>query len=244
MNVPDRFAFILFAWTCAFILPPSFQAGIVVVLLVTPYALPAAFTGPDARRRFGKFVATSALLAGLIILLNGVFVNGRTVAVVPGLVSLHEEGLAFGVRVSARLLLMTASVLLVAATTPIRSIAAALRRSSVPSVVPTVLLLTLDLLDRLPARIERIHVAQESRGAPVRAGLLARMQGLLAVSGPLMVSSIVESVDRSHALTARGFRADRRHSVEGPVPLGTPGRLFLGASFILFAAGLWRRLHP
>jgi energy-coupling factor transport system permease protein len=68
-----------------------------------------------------------------------------------------------------------------------------------------VLLLTLHFLDQLPMRIRQIFLAQQARGAPVDSGFLSRTRSLFSVLSPLVLSSIVESIDRGTALELRGF---------------------------------------
>ena len=74
------------------------------------------------------------------------------------------------------------------------------------------LLLTLYFIDRLPDRIDQIFTAQEARGAPVRASVPARLRSFFMILSPLVLSSIVESIDRGMALELRGFQGDVRIS--------------------------------
>jgi energy-coupling factor transport system permease protein len=236
----DKLAFILFCWVCAFALPSVLQAPLIAGILILPVFRFEAFVGPSWRRRYVRFLLSSVILASLIVLLNGLFIRHGSVIVSAGPFVLFEDGVAFGIRVAVRLILLTSSVLVVAATTPIRVFADAMRHASIPAVIPAILLLAIDLVELLPSRIERVFIAQESRGAPVRSNVLARTRSLLAVAGPLMISSIVESVDRSHALAARGFQAERRKSASY-----APSLTMIGWSLLACAAGIlvWSLWH-
>jgi energy-coupling factor transport system permease protein len=60
-------------------------------------------------------------------------------------------------------------------------------------------------MDQLPSRIHQIFLAQQARGAPVDAGVIARTRALFSILSPLVLSSIVESIERGTALELRGF---------------------------------------
>jgi len=194
-----------------------------------------------ARRAFRRFLAYALLLAILVISLNAVFTKGGPSAGSLGPLRFDVNGIAFGIRVSTRLILMSAAILLFFASTPLRLFAQYLEGSGVPMVFTSVLLLSLDFLEHIPSRVNQIFTAQESRGAPVREGLRARLVSLLTVLGPLVLSALVESIERSHALALRGFHLRRpqlRASTD--VPRRGVAALLLALSVLLLAWGLWQ----
>ena len=243
-SIPPKLAFLLFCWSVAFAAPVSVQALVLAVIAFGPVLRSLRPVSPSARRIYARFLASALCFASLIVALNALFLREGAVLLSLGPLEFHHSGILFGVRVAVRLLLLMTSVLVVAVSTPIRAFASYLERTSLPAVVPAVLLLALDLLDRIPQRISMIFNAQEARGARVRAGLAARTRSLVAIAGPLLISSIVESIDRSHALAARGFLGERRQKARPDEP---PDRVFwvlLAASMLTLLWGLWRLLYP
>jgi energy-coupling factor transport system permease protein len=120
-------------------------------------------------------------------------------------ISLHEEGLVFGARTASRLLLLSFSILLFFISTPLPELIQYLQEKGLHPSLALVLLLTLHFLDQLPARIHQIFLAQQARGAPVDSGLFSRTKALFSILSPLVLSSIVESIERGTALELRGF---------------------------------------
>ena len=111
----------------------------------------------------------------------------------------------FGIRTGARLLLMTCSLLMVFGSTPLAGITSFLHQAGIPHQIVMTVHLTVHFAASMPARIERIYAAQEARGAPVRARFLSRMFSLTSIISPLILSSIVESIERGKALELRGY---------------------------------------
>ena len=85
-----------------------------------------------------------------------------------------------------------------------------LRSVGLPQSLVSIILLTLFFLEQLPERISKVFTAQEARGAPVRTGVFSRGRTFFMVLSPLILSSIVESVERGIALELRGYRQSRR----------------------------------
>ena len=117
-----------------------------------------------------------------------------------------KRGLQFGLAVGLRFVALGMALLLFFSSTPIPAIADALHDAGMPFQIVVTLLLTLHFLDQLPVRIDGIFTAQEARGAPVRSHFVARLRSFFSILSPLVLSSIVESIDRGMALELRGFR--------------------------------------
>lgn len=243
-TIPEKLSLVVFCWVGALVLPVPGQLSLLFLLACLPALFPSMRPASDtARRSIMRFLIYAFSLAGAVIVLNGVFTHSGTTIASVGPVRLDAEGVAFGVRVSSRLLLMTASILLFFASTPLRIFARFLEESGVPTVLTSVLLLSLDFLERIPARIDQIYTSQESRGAPVREGVWARARSLVAVLGPLVLSALVESIERSHALELRGFqlrRPSRPSAADTSRPVSAVVLLVL--SVLLLAWGLWQML--
>jgi energy-coupling factor transport system permease protein len=186
-------------------MPWTIHAGICIALVIARFAIPAFH--PLSQRSssaFSKFIPYSIAVALFVVGLNSLFIKGGTVRSVLG-ISFYEDGLLFGLRTASRLILLSLSVLLFFISTPLTVIISYLQSKGLPPSIVLLLLLTLHFLDQLPMRIHQIFLAQQARGAPVDAGVLSRTKALLSILSPLVLSSIVESIERGTALELRGF---------------------------------------
>ena len=147
----------------------------------------------------------SVAVAALVVGLNALLIkSGDIVTVFLGF-SFYQDGLFFGLKTASRLILLSFSILLFFVSTPLPVFIGYLQKRGLPPSLVLVLLLTLHFLDQLPSKIHQIFLAQQARGAPVDAGALSRAKALLTILSPLVLSSIVESIERGTALELRGF---------------------------------------
>ncbi|MEK6754601.1 MAG: energy-coupling factor transporter transmembrane component T [Bacteroidota bacterium] len=238
LNLPAKLAFVLLMWVCAFLLDWSVNVVLLLILILAHHLVPAYRPqSTRSRKAFDRFllygIAVVVLLAGV----NALFLRGGSVVFTVAGVEFHQEGLMFGVRTAARLLLLSVSVLLFFASTPLPEFIHFLQLNGLPPQLVLVLLLTLHFLDQLPVRIHQVFVAQEARGAPVRSGVVSRTKALFSVISPLVLSSIIESIDRGTALEVRGF-LHKPASVTARIPaersFNALTLLFLALSFGVF----------
>ena len=146
------------------------------------------------------------LAASAMVVANGFLFREGDMLPLAGGFSLFAGGLQFGLAVGLRFVALGTALLLFFSSTPIPAIADALHDAGMPFQIVSTLLLTLHFLDQLPVRINQIFTAQEARGAPVRSHVVARIRSFFSILSPLVLSSIVESIDRGMALELRGFR--------------------------------------
>jgi energy-coupling factor transport system permease protein len=206
IDLPSKLALVLFLWVCAFTLPWQISAGLCLLVIIGRYFVPQLRPLSDrSAKAFSRFILYSLVVATLVVLLNAALVRGGMVATSVLGISFYEAGLSFGLTTASRLLLLSFSILMFFVSTPLPEFFAYLQRKGLPPSLVMVLLLTLHFLDQLPERINRIFLAQQARGAPVDAGLVARTRALLSILSPLVLSSIVESIERGTALELRGF---------------------------------------
>lgn len=220
IDISVKLAVVLLLWVCAFAFSWMYQALLCLVVIAVRFTIPA-FRPQSQRsaRAFSRFLLYSAAVAFLVLLLNSLLIRGGTsYGTILGF-ALYEEGLLFGLRTASRLLLLTYAVLLFFISSPLKDLIRFLQTRGLSPSFTLILLLTLHFLDHLPARIHQIFLAQQARGAPVDAGVLARSRALLSLLSPLVLSSIVESIDRGTALELRGF-LNRRTNCEASIPSG------------------------
>lgn len=206
IDLSAKLALVLLLWVCAFTLPWEYQATLCFVVIAGRFAVPSFKPQSDrSSKAFSRFLLYSIAVALFVLLLNAMLIRtGASYGTFLGF-ALYEEGLLFGVRTASRLLLLTYAVLLFFVSTPLKELIRFLQIKGLSPSFTLILLLTLHFLDHLPARIHQIFLAQQARGAPVDAGIISRSRALLSLLSPLVLSSIVESIDRGTALELRGF---------------------------------------
>jgi energy-coupling factor transport system permease protein len=206
LGLSRKLAFVLLLWVCAFTLPWTIQASLCIILIIARYAVsPLRPVTARSAKAFSRFILYSIAVATFVILLNGLLIREGPVSATVFGISLHEDGLVFGARTASRLLLLSFSILLFFISTPLPELIQYLQEKGLHPSLALVLLLTLHFLDQLPARIHQIFLAQQARGAPVDSGLFSRTKALFSILSPLVLSSIVESIERGTALELRGF---------------------------------------
>ncbi len=206
LSLSSKIAFVALIWVCAFTLSWPIQAGLCLSLIVGRFILPD-FQPQSERsaKAFSRFVLYSALVAVIVLGLNSALLREGNIFGHVFTISLYEEGLLFGARTASRLILLSFSILLFFISTPLPDFIQYLQGRGLPQYLVMVLLLTLHFLDQLPTRIRQIFLAQQARGAPVDSGIFSRTKALFSILSPLVLSSIVESIERGTALELRGF---------------------------------------
>jgi energy-coupling factor transport system permease protein len=191
--------------------------GYVVPLLLFAAVVASAATA----RALGRAVRL-ALVASLPVLFSVVLVSmltraGDTVLLHLGPFDVTAEGVDFAARITLRLAVLTMAVVVFGLTTEPRELVADLERRGVS---PRVTFAAATAVEAIPAMLERastVTAAQRSRGLDTEGSVGARLRGITALAGPVLLSSIAEVEERSLALEARAFdRPGRR------VPLWAP----------------------
>ena len=205
-SLSRKLALVLLLWVCAFTLPWSIQASLCILLIIARYAIPPLRPATlRSAKAFSRFLVYSMVVATFVVLLNGLILREGMISATVSGISLYEGGLVFGARTASRLLLLSFSILLFFISTPLPDLIQYLQVKGLHPSFALVLLLTLHFLDQLPARIHQIFLAQQARGAPVDSGVFSRTKALFSILSPLVLSSIVESIERGTALELRGF---------------------------------------
>jgi energy-coupling factor transport system permease protein len=211
-----KLALVVLLCVCAFTIPWMIQAGLWFLLLVGRYAFPFLRPGSDrSARAFSRFILYSVAVTVLVVVLNGILIRTGSISISWFGVSMYADGLMFGAKTVSRLLLLSMAILLFFISTPLPEFIEYLQEKGLPPHIVLVLLLTLHFIDQLPVRIHQIFLAQQARGAPVDAGMISRTKALFSILSPLVLSSIVESIERGTALELRGF-LQRPRSAQAP----------------------------
>lgn len=235
LSINDKFSILLFFLAVALAAPAEAAIASVVIVLVGRALAPPFRPLPLASaRRFSTVFLSLVLLAFVMTLVNGVLLREGDVFIVAG-VPLYEGGIRFGIKTGSRLLLIATSLLVFFGSVSIPRLASSLHRAGLPTQIVMTVLLTVHFLETIPERITGIFSAQEARGAPVRSSLNRRVRSFFSILTPLILSGIVESIERGTALELRGYHAGTRLQFEGSEEsrLTGTGKLFIIFSIIV-----------
>jgi energy-coupling factor transporter transmembrane protein EcfT len=211
IDVGEKLSITLFLLVLAIILPWYGNAALALfLLLLRMTAPPFQPVFGDSRRRFLLLARYFVLVIIFMTLMNGFLIKGGVKWELPLGLSISSEGIEFGLRTGMRLLAIAAALLLFFGSTTIPQIAQFLQNVGWPVQLVMTLLLTLHFVETLPDRVAMIFTSQEARGAPVRANAFARVKAFLLILSPLLLSAIVDSIDRGMALELRGFHGGSR----------------------------------
>ena len=206
LAIPDKLSFVLLAWTCAFLLSWQFNIPFIVLLVLLAFTFnPFKPVTASGRTYFSRFTIYAILLVFVLVAVNGLLLREGPVRFRFIVLDFYDAGLTYGLTVSVRLILLSLSVLVFFASTHFQDFAKYLQSLGLPRSFVSIILLSMFFLEQLPHRITQVFTAQEARGAPVRAGIVARSRAFFLILSPLVLSSIVESVERGVALELRGY---------------------------------------
>ena len=206
LAIPDKLSFVLLSWTCAFLMPWQESVGmILLIVLAVGFLSPFRPVSETGRKYVNRFLVYALPFAAVLVIVNGILIRDGTAKLHLAFLDFYEEGLHYGLTVSIRLVLLSIAVLVFFTSTRVRDLVAYLQTLGLPNAFVSIILLTLFFLEQLPHRISGVFTAQEARGAPVRGGFISRIRALFVVLSPLVLSSIVESVERGIALELRGY---------------------------------------
>lgn len=127
---------------------------------------------------------------------------------------------------------------------PPRRLTRALTERGLPAWAAYVIVASLEAVPQARRRADEVLDAQRCRGLAWRGGVLGRVRALAPLAGPLIVSLVTESEERSLALDARGFIPGRRRTTLAPIADSGAERaarvvLWLAAVGLL-VWGMWR----
>jgi energy-coupling factor transport system permease protein len=123
-----------------------------------------------------------------------------------GPIRLTYEGLLFAYLISARLLVLSTTVLLVLRTTHPADLVFALTERGLPRSIGYILLVSLQIVPDMTARANAILEAQRSRGLETQRGFF-RVRAIVPLIGPLVVGALVDVEERAMALESRAYTA-------------------------------------
>lgn len=191
----------------------SFILEFLPQLLLLLLVLTLAAISSERRKIFRRVLRYVLPVILLIILLNLlIYPESKEIVDFLGM-KLNKAGLDFGLTISLRLGILSLSLLFFFTTTQPHLLSSALLiRGANPRII-YVFVHSLQLVDTLRKRIQKILVAQASRGLNVKGNPLKRLQTFFPLILPLIFSYLSESLERGLALELRGL------GVHGPKSL-------------------------
>jgi energy-coupling factor transport system permease protein len=182
---------------------PSPLAPAVIFCVVIGLAYLAGVAGALLR----TVVLVVLPVAFSLFLIQGILFPPRDWTPLPiGPVSLPREGLVFAFTISVRLLVLSATVLLMVRTTHPADLVFALTERGLPRSIGYILLVSLQIVPDMAARATAILEAQRARGLETQGGA-RRLRAIVPLLGPLVVGALVDVEERAMAIESRAFLA-------------------------------------
>jgi energy-coupling factor transport system permease protein len=164
-------------------------------------------------RRYLPYLLASSPLLLSIVLINTFLYPAKDVAFTVGPLVATTSGLIAAGQAVLRVLAFATSVALFALTTRTDELVDDLERRGLGRRGAFIVSTAIGTVPRMVERAREIVDAQRARGLDTQGGVLARLRGLLPLSGPLVLSALTEVEQRSMALEARAFSAPGHRTV-------------------------------
>jgi energy-coupling factor transport system permease protein len=187
--------------TFAAVLPNIVFLILAYILILLPLAAGGRILGPYLRGTLSVVLPFAISLA----VIQGFFSGGQTVLFELGRFTYTLEGLIKGETVAARILLAMGGAFLLMLSTRPDHLMLALSQRGLPNSLAYIVLTALQIFPRFQDQARIILEAQQSRGLETKVNAFRRLGLLVPLTGPLILSSILDVEERAMALEARAF---------------------------------------
>jgi len=167
--------------------------------------LPLAFLGGILGKLVLSTIRVAFPFALSVFLIQGFLWPGGTPLFKLGPLSMKQEGLAFAIASTGRIVMVVSSFLWFALTTRPDQLMVTLGQRGFPAGLSYMIVATLQIVPRFQARANAILDAQRSRGLETEGNLARRLKALLPLIVPLVLSSLIDVEERALAIETRGF---------------------------------------
>lgn len=183
----------------------SFIPDLILQIVLALVVVLLSLLSPQRWHIFKRFLRYIFPVVILILLLNVFFFpeSQRTVKLLG--MSVNEAGFMFGLGVSSRLSIISLSLLFFFTTTPASLLSTALLMKGANPRVVYVFVYSIQQVETLRWKIQKVWVAQASRGLQVKGNPLKRLKAFFPMLLPLIFSYLAESLERGLALELRGL---------------------------------------
>ncbi|MGZ9586712.1 energy-coupling factor transporter transmembrane component T family protein [Paenibacillus marinisediminis] len=141
-----------------------------------------------------------------VVLIQGFFyVGNETVLFHLGSWPFYEEGLLFALGIAFRALNIVGAFLILVLTTKPSDLVDSLVRKGLSPRIGYVLNSVFQIIPQMMSTVDTIMDAQRSRGMETEGKLITRIKAFLPLIGPVVLSSLIDTKERTLALQVRGF---------------------------------------
>ncbi len=158
-------------------------------------------------------LCVSGFVMVTVVVIQGLFRAGNvTPAFALGPLLFYQEGLTFALRIVLNIMnIIFGCCVLVLTTKPSDMVDGLVRRGLSPRIGYVFVSLFL-LIPQMTERMATISDSQRSRGMETEGNLLVRAKAFLPLIAPVIMSSLMDTKERSIALEVRGFNAQGQKS--------------------------------
>lgn len=142
----------------------------------------------------------------MILLIQGLYnPSNSSVIFTIGKMSFGEEGIQFALALVSSVLTFVLGFQLFIETTKPNEVSASLNKIGVSKELTFIILSSLNIVPQMSRKLEVIKNAQQSRGIEINGPLLTRAKAYIPLITPLILSSLIDSIERGVTLEVRGF---------------------------------------
>lgn len=150
-------------------------------------------------------VALTGPFAVPLVAVHGILnPNFEASSLLLGWLPIRDEGVAYGLLISLRILVLSGAAIAWRFVDPDRLLRESVHLGLPPAAVVT-LAVALATMRMVPAKIKTVYLAQQARGLPAGPGLAARLRALPSVIVPVVVSTLLEGSSRGELMATRGL---------------------------------------
>ncbi len=196
----------MFVLAAGLTIPGMLTGYLIFLFILMPLVVWGRIVRPFARWTW-KLVLPFAIS---VFLVQGLFWTGGTPILELGPVSFKQEGIAFAITSTGRILVVVGSLLFLALATRPDALMISLNQRGAPINLSYIVLTAIQIVPRFQHKASTILDAQRSRGLETEGGLKVRVRALFPLVGPLVIGSLVEVEQRAIALESRAFKRKGR----------------------------------
>lgn len=193
-------------------------------------------------RKTVPLLSVSALVLVSIALIQGLFYGGnKTPLLEIGPVIFYKEGTLYATLLCLRILVIILAFSVLILTTKPSDLVESLVKKGLSPKIGYVLLSVLQIIPQMSATMATITDAQRSRGMETEGSLMTRMKAFIPLMGPVVMSSLTNTRERSMALEVRAFNSTKERTYINE-PVFHKSSLFIRIVIILvlIAVSVWR----
>lgn len=198
---------VLFCTISAFLVDFLFYGHLLMIV----YFIIAALAGKGSEY-IKDFFKTLFWLILLIFIMRSIFYPNGTIAFNIGFISIKEEGLIQGTKMASKLLALSGSLMLFFKITDFRELMVSFEKLNFSPMFSYMFLATFQSISDLSDRSRTIMEAQKTRGIETEGSFFNRIKAFIPTFGPLILTSIADTEEKTIALESRAFSASIKKS--------------------------------